>query len=44
MAAIEEIINIPMLGARCQEIAGRGELALVINEIIIQSRLEFQQE
>jgi len=44
MQSVEEFINIPILIERSREVADRGETALVINEIVRQSRLEFQQD
>lgn len=43
MASIEEVINIPMLVASAQEVAARGEIALVLNEVVLHSRVEFHQ-
>ena len=44
MDCIEEIINIPTLMERFEEILDQGSVAGVINEIVIQSRLEFNEE
>jgi len=41
MASIEELINIPTLQVYLAAIAQRGELKNVLQEIIIQSRIEF---
>lgn len=41
MACIEEVINIPALLQRFDEVARAGRLAEVITEIAIQSRVEF---
>jgi hypothetical protein len=38
---VEEIINIPDLINRFNQVIERGTFASVINEIILQSRLEF---
>ena len=41
MDCIEELINIPILHSRFGEIIGKGELKNVLEEIIIQSKVEF---
>ena len=41
MQCIEEIINIPILQKRFKEVIRRGGLGNVLNEIIVQSEVEF---
>jgi hypothetical protein len=41
MACIEEIINIPLLMERLDDVVKRSALAPVIAEIVLQSRVEF---
>lgn len=41
MACVEEIINIPILLERFEEVVSSGGLELVIEEIILQSKVEF---
>ncbi len=41
MDAIEEIINIPILLERLNKVVAAGRVPDVIQEIIIQSRIEF---
>lgn len=43
LGSIEEIINIPALVACTEEVAGRGELPLILNEVVLHSRVEFHQ-
>ncbi len=44
MASIEEIINIPVLIERFGKAVEQGRLANILNEIIRQSRVEFNYE
>lgn len=44
MAAIEEIINVPMLIDAFNEIVNSGRVQNVMNEIVIQSKVEFNYE
>lgn len=44
MDCIEEIINIPMLLERFDEVRSRNALGPVINEIVLQSKVEFNYE
>ncbi len=41
MEAVEEIINIPLLLGFLQEVIRKGRISLVMQEIIVQSRVEF---
>lgn len=41
MACIEEIINIPILNTRFKEAVEKGYLNLILNEIVLQSKVEF---
>jgi hypothetical protein len=41
MACIEEVINIPMLNIRFNEAVKQGYLNSVLDEIILQSKVEF---
>ncbi len=41
MASIEEVINIPKLIAYLRQVEGKGDLGMVIDEIVQYSRLEF---
>jgi hypothetical protein len=41
MSAIEEIINLPELIKRFDKVFENNKLQLVMNEIIVQSKLEF---
>ena len=44
MTCIEEVINIPILTARFEETVRRGYLNDIIDEIILQSKVEFNYE
>ena len=44
MASIEELINIPILLERLEEVANLGGIQSVIDEIIKHSRVEFNIE
>lgn len=44
MACIEEVINIPILKARFCETIGWGYLNRIIEEIVVQSKVEFNYE
>ena len=44
MECIEEIINIPTLQHHFQRIVDSGLISNVLNEIILQSRVEFNYE
>jgi hypothetical protein len=44
MNCIEEIINIPILISRLAETVEHGDLSNVLNEIILQSKVEFNYE
>ncbi len=41
MACIEEVINIPMLNIRFNEAVNQGYLNNILNEIVLQSKVEF---
>ena len=41
MACIEEVINIPILNIRFKEAGKRGYLNRILNEIVLQSKVEF---
>lgn len=41
MACIEEIINIPMLNLRLNEAIKQGYLSNILDEIVLQSKVEF---
>lgn len=41
MACIEEVINIPILNIRFKESVQKGYLNLILNEIVLQSKIEF---
>jgi hypothetical protein len=41
MNCIEEIINIPTLIERFEVVASQGHLSSVLDEIILQSKVEF---
>lgn len=41
MACIEEVINIPILNIRFKESIHKGYLNLILNEIVLQSKVEF---
>lgn len=41
MTCIEEIINIPILNTRFKEAVEKGYLNLILNEIVLQSKVEF---
>ena len=38
---IEEIINIPTLVQRFEEVANQGYLSSILDEIVLQSKVEF---
>jgi hypothetical protein len=44
MECIEEIINIPILLERFRAVLDDGKLGAVIDEIVLQSRVEFNYE
>jgi hypothetical protein len=44
MACIEEVINIPILKTRFEETVKQGYLSSVLDEIILQSKMEFNYE
>lgn len=44
LSCIEELINIPILIERFGEVKIRGNISLILNEIIIQSKVEFNYE
>ena len=44
MDCIEEIINVPLLISHFDAIVDQGKIKPVIEEIILQSRLEFHVE
>jgi len=44
MACIEEIVNIPLLLERLENTAHEGRLDAILNEIVLQSRVEFNIE
>ena len=41
MASIEEIINIPQLSTMIKRLSDAGQLASVVDEILLHSRIEF---
>jgi FMN-dependent NADH-azoreductase len=41
MACIEEVINIPMLNIRFNEAVKQGYLNNILDEIVVQSKVEF---
>ena len=41
MECVEEVINIPMLLERLNEETGQGRIAPVMDEIVAQSKVEF---
>jgi hypothetical protein len=41
MNCIEEIINIPILVERFEDVTNQGHLSNVLDEIILQSKVEF---
>mgnify|MGYP000069205921 CR=1 FL=1 len=41
MEAVEEVINIPDLRARLEEVAATGNAATVVNEVALQAKVEF---
>lgn len=41
MACIEEVINISVLNIRFKEAVQKGYLNLILDEIVLQSKLEF---
>jgi hypothetical protein len=41
MACIEEVINIPMLNVRFNEAVEQGYLNKILDEIVVQSKVEF---
>ena len=41
MACIEEVINIPMLNLRFNEAVKQGYLNNILDEIVVQSKVEF---
>ena len=41
MACIEEIINIPMLNLRFNDAVKQGYLNNILDEIVLQSKVEF---
>ena len=41
MEAVEEVINIPQLTARLEEVAARGEVSAIVSEVALQARVEF---
>lgn len=44
MSCIEELINIPVLTERFKEVEKQGNLHLILNEILTQSKVEFNYE
>lgn len=44
MACIEEIINIPVLTAHFESAVKQGYLNRILDEIVIQSKVEFNYE
>ncbi len=44
MNCIEEIINIPLLSQHFKDVISQGQLDDVLNEIILQSKVEFNYE
>ncbi len=44
IACVEEIINVPMLVAQFAAIVSQGQIRPVVEEIILQSRVEFNVE
>ncbi len=44
MACIEEVINIPTLSVRFKEAIKKGYLNKILDEIVLQSRVEFNYE
>lgn len=44
MSCIEELINIPVLTERFKEVQIQGNLHLILNEILIQSKVEFNYD
>ena len=44
MQCVEEIINIPILSSRFQSVVKAGQLGMVIDEIILQSKVEFNYD
>lgn len=44
MACIEELINLPVLRGRLKEASSQGYLRDILNEIVIQSKIEFNYE
>jgi hypothetical protein len=44
MSCIEEIINIPTLNTRFNEAIGQGYLNKILDEIVTQSKVEFNYE
>jgi hypothetical protein len=44
MACIEEIINIPLLTARFEDAIKQGYLNQILDEIVLQSKVEFNYE
>jgi hypothetical protein len=44
MACVEEIINLPVLQQRFREALGQGYLREILDEIILQSKVEFYDE
>jgi hypothetical protein len=44
MACIEEIINIPILHERFRICVNQGYLSKIIDEIVLQSKLEFNYD
>jgi hypothetical protein len=41
MGCIEEIINIPVLQERFKQSVAQGYLSAILDEIVLQSRVEF---
>ena len=44
MKSVEEVVNIPLLMTRFDEVIGKGKGKQVIEEIVLQSRVEFNVE
>jgi hypothetical protein len=44
MACIEEVINIPILVSRFEETVKQGYLSAILDEIVLQSKVEFNYE
>jgi len=44
MDCVEEVINIPILAERLKELADDDRIGPVIDEVLIQSKVEFNYE